>query len=224
MCWSFEASVGAALIGLPPLAYLWYRNWKYDRAFAFFMTVIISMQIIEAILWKNQECNKANDIASKVAIIQNFLQPYAMIIALFFLIPNMKTNWFGYGAASIYIVAFTGVMIWYISQNKLFKQDYCSIANCDGYCHMTWQWTQFDNASTRTIWPLHVLWLALPLLVLQNVPGLVFTVLAGLSLWLGSIVTNRTGQRGSAASMWCWFAAGFPFLYIAVTTYLQKPK
>ena len=224
MCWSFEASVAAAVVGIPPLLYLWHRDWKYDRAMAFFFLVIISMQIIEAILWKNTECNKTNDVASKIAIVQNFLQPYAMVIALFFLVKGFKPDEFAYLVAGLYLALFTGLMIWYVVQNSVFSNTYCSLPSCNGYCNMRWQWTEWETDSCKIIWPVHVMWLLLPLLVLRNLDGLIFSSIAGLLLLLGNVVTKRVGERGSAASMWCWFAAGIPIFYICLTTYLKGPK
>ena len=181
------------------------------------MVVVLSMQLIEAVLWKNQECNNVNDMASKIAIFQNLIQPYAMVAALWY-VKNFEPNLTAKIAVVFYILLYTSLMFAYFYQNYPFCRKYCTKPDCSsGYCNMTWAWTEWNNWSCKWIWPVHVCWLFLPLLVLQNLAGLGFTLFAGFSLVAGAVATRRTRQRGSAASMWCLFSAFGPLLYLSTS-------
>ena len=69
MCFNDKTSIGAFSIGLSCLIFLLYRGFKYsnpvDILSGLLLILIITIQIIEYILWKNQDCNEKNKIAER---------------------------------------------------------------------------------------------------------------------------------------------------------------
>ena len=76
MCWSFQASMAAFLIGGGASLYLINRDEYYlDKQIGYVMFFIILIQLFEAMMWADQKCTGLNQIATKLAIPFNILQP-----------------------------------------------------------------------------------------------------------------------------------------------------
>eukprot|EP01084_Bolivina_argentea_P136078 239694_1 len=76
MCWSWEVSLGFAVVLLIQLAYLFYRNQYIDRYWVFLLHPIAVQEICQFVVWKYgitdettiHECNDINRICSRIIV------------------------------------------------------------------------------------------------------------------------------------------------------------
>jgi hypothetical protein len=89
MCYSSEVSLGT-FTGVSAICiYLWIRNNKIDRAVSLILFVIGFMQLLEWILWENQECNNINKAVTAIIPIYLYLQPVALALIVW----QMNAGW-----------------------------------------------------------------------------------------------------------------------------------
>ena len=88
MCHSYEASVSALVVGWAGCLMLMMTKSKINFRVGIFFMYVLSMQLIEALMWKDQQCDGMNQTASKIGFVQNIGQPILAYVALFPFIPK----------------------------------------------------------------------------------------------------------------------------------------
>lgn len=94
MCFDKTTSLTTFTVSLLCSAYLLYNGIttkNKNDIFLGILTILVGfIQLIEYILWNNQECNKTNHYASLAIIVVLFLQGIILNIVYFYLFPHKK--------------------------------------------------------------------------------------------------------------------------------------
>ena len=80
MCYSAESSINNYGLGMLLSLGLYTLGNNYDKHFAFFIFVVIQMQLVEYFMWKDQKCGIMNKIATISANIILLLQPVSVLL------------------------------------------------------------------------------------------------------------------------------------------------
>ena len=85
MCWSFEVSIVSWLIGLATAFYLFTRQKsRNDVILALLITTYSTMQLAEAMMWKDVECKTgANKIGTYIAYFSLWLHPLVIALGIY---------------------------------------------------------------------------------------------------------------------------------------------
>ena len=128
MCYSAEVSLGTFTSVTLVCIYLWIRNHKIDRAVSIVLFIIALMQLLEYILWINQECNTVNKTVTKLIPLYLYFQPAALALVVW----QMNAGW---GTLYPFIIGvYLLTVIPYYIYNKPTKE--CIIkSNCN---HLNW--------------------------------------------------------------------------------------
>ena len=227
MCFNDKASIGAFCIGMSSSIFLLYRGIKYnnpiDKLSAILIILITSMQIIEYILWKNQDCNEKNKIASWFLIIVLYLQPIIYYLFRYLLYGN-KISTFNFILNFIFIiigvVVFTSFFLLYIYP----KKDLCSKENKKtGRI----EWEPLKILSTKTVWLILIIifyfgFAELPfhtrILDEINLFRKYFIHTMLLIAIIYSIIKTGKNMFSVMGSLWCFLAVFYGIVCIALPT------
>ena len=172
-----------------------------------FFVFVSLMQYLEYLLWSHQICDDYNKMISKIAMIVNHLQP----IVLYLLVARYsKTNKMMNVLLVIYIIVISG-----------YSKNYLTGDNCtmkDSHTHLNWEWNHQTNAEI-----VYLIFLICLVVFGSGIPtqfySMVFIVIAVLSYTISSFIYSKTNSVGS---MWCFFSAFAPFLFILLKKNFQK--
>ena len=83
MCWNAPVSLTTFITSVVMCAYLWSRdnNNNNDKALAIFIFCFSLMQLFEFFMWLNM---KEHTFVSKLSLIFNLLQPFALAASLYY--------------------------------------------------------------------------------------------------------------------------------------------
>ena len=227
MCFNDKASIAAFCVGMSSSIFLLYRGIKYnnpiDKLSAIFITLITSMQIIEYILWKNQDCNEKNRKASWLIIIVLFLQPIIYNVFKNFFFKNKVSKFklfFNYIFTLLSVIIFTSFFLLYIYP----KKDLCSKENKEtGRI----EWEPLKILSTKTVWLILFLIFYLGSAnlpfnnALLNKTNLFRRYFVHLMLLIAIIYSAiKTGKNifSAMGSLWCFLAVFYGIVCIALPT------
>lgn len=141
MCYSAESSINNYGLGMLLSLGLYTLGNNYDKHFAFFIFVVIQMQLAEYFMWKDQKCGIMNKIATISANIILLLQPVSVLfggylfdtlnisnslllgISLPYLLIGLLIIFYRYyyEKGKICTKALNGYLIWFFISKKLFK-------------------------------------------------------------------------------------------------------
>ena len=223
MCWSAKASLSSFIIGWFLCLALIIRNKPMDRVWGIFFMFVITMQLLEFLIWLDQpkqgstDCatgkykGKLNNISSQIASVQNLLQPVmGGVLAIIFL-PADKLLYSPIILGIVITIYFTAIIVW-VFQQKLYKKTLCTIpcdkTGCNSH-HLQWQWVE-DNY----IWPGYFISLILVLVALSKTKG-------GLYLTLFLVITCIIAStvypfKQAVGSWWCVAAILGPLLKLLI--------
>ena len=196
MCYSYEVSVITFLIGTILTAmniYMFKSNPVYV-CISIMWFAGISMQFWEALLWKNYKCKTI----SKIAMINNLIQPIALLTCLF--IPGYIKN----NNINLYLVM--GVLGFYcMYMSRYFMKDYGCIKEKDG---IKLKWWENVGSAIYVITMVILIKLVLPG-QMSNYQVILFLS----SLALGGLLGKKfRSDDPHIASIWCWVAAFMPLI------------
>ena len=227
MCFNDKTSIGAFSTGLSCLIFLLYRGFKYsnpvDILSGLLLILIITIQIIEYILWKNQDCNEKNKIASWFIIIVLYLQPIIYYMFRYILYGNKISKLhfiFNFIFIIIGVALFTSFFLLYIYP----KKDLCSKENKEtGRI----EWEPLKILSTKTVWLILFLIFYLGSAnlpfnnALLNKTNLFRRYFVHLMLLIAIIYSAiKTGKNifSAMGSLWCFLAVFYGIVCIALPT------
>lgn len=211
MCYSFEVSLLSWIGGVSISMYLFQRNKNYDRWNAAFIFTFISMQLIEAILWKTIEYRnkKLNSLITAIAILALYSQP-------------MVNSLMGYKYTNQIVLFFIGLLYSLFIVIATYKITTTALSNyhtdvgING--HLVWNSDNskyFFAGNYNAIRILYILGLFLPLLYQQ--PFLT-RALPLLSIgFITLIISMLNTSYDETSSMWCFLA-----LLYGITAMLQQ--
>jgi hypothetical protein len=171
-----------------------------NRNVALMFAYIISMQLVEALMWMDQKCDGLNQIASKIGFLQNIGQPIVIFIALlpFF----YKNNILPKIMLGIYIIT----LLIFITKNiKSMKNDkfWCTKS---GYGGLQWNWSRKQDVY---VWITFIASFAASMFYSKLSK---FTSFAMFATLLASYL--RYGTSKAVGSWWCLYAVCLPYVQL----------
>ena len=203
MCWNEHVSINTFLTTIFVLLLIAYNNStsqykikEFDNKYLYIFTfVIVSMQFVEFVLWRNLKNTKVNELFSKIGLFALVLQPFASLM----LIKNVserKNMILFYGIpASIYFL-----------YNLIFHK-FRTLQDTNG--HLIWDWTERSNITKYITSPFWLFFFYYGLLS----SGLYFLSIASFILFI--IMYYNYYTYGSSGSMWCWVVNIIMLYYLA---------
>jgi hypothetical protein len=197
MCFNAPVSLITYIIGSIFCFLLINRNKHHERPIGYFLLFVIQMQILEYILWKNQECNNINKLTTNIAAYFNNLQPFVLyiIIVYFMGYNNIHT--------SIHIILFLYLIICIIFTEYVLKNINCTLADCPNSIHLYWKWVSYKYS-----WLFYIFYFIISFMLLFiYIRPLWISYLFLITFSLSYIIYYKVKAIGA---MWCFFAALCP--------------
>jgi len=194
MCYSAEVSLGTFTSVSLVCIYLWIRNHKIDRAVSLILFIIGLMQLLEYILWINQECNTVNKTVTKLIPLYLYFQPAALALVIW----QMNAGW---GTLYPFIIGISLLtVIPYFMYNKP-KEECIKKGECN---HLNWNLDNniFDRNNLPIYRPVLLFYYFSMLYVGATLKNTTLSAIF-VALWASSwIITNRLYNE-VWSSVWC---------------------
>ena len=218
MCYSAESSINNYGLGMLLSLGLYTLGNNYDKHFAFFIFVVIHIQLAEYFMWKDQKCGIMNKIETISANIILLLQPLSVLFGGYLFNTLNLSNSLLLGISLPYLLIGLLVLIYrYYYETK----QICTKAP-DGYLF----WFFNDNKFFKGILNkfqllLYLILLIIPWLYLKNLNSgfIIFLLIFG-SLLIHSFYHNRKNEW---QTKWCYYIVNGVLIYIlyrSVGTYI----
>lgn len=208
MCINEEVSMITFTVCMVSCFYLYNRNHTNDKWVAIMFGYLGTMQLLEYLMWKDQECNGLNQIATDIGFIHNILQPFiSLLVAYHF--TNGKIPVYVYVVFIIYLVTSLPKIIKEKNKNQ------CSKPCNGGEVGLSWNYT---NTETPTyVWGVFCLALICPFLTMKTNGKTYALILLGAYVFAHFISIERCPNNKQAppnGSWWCIMASLVPLIAI----------
>lgn len=204
MCYSDESSQISFIIGSLGSIYLLNSKEHALKHAGMFLFAVVFMQLLEYIMWIDQECGKLNAFASKMVYPVLIIQMMTIFLGAYL----FKTTII-HDKVLVGVIAFSFYMtLKTIYQN--FTNDsiiWCSKPNENSAL----QWANFENVTMGETLMYYSLFLITPFLMKNKKYG--FTLLIG---GLITFISTRYENPNINNSRWCFFSAFIPLILILV--------
>ena len=210
MCVNEYVSMAVFIICTALCIYLYKRNNVNDRWIASLFLFVGTMQLLEFVMWMDQECNGANQLATDIAFWQNILQPIVAIIAAYV---------FTKGQIPIYIYIPTIVYLFFsipiIMNTK--QPDKCT-KTCEGSnVGLAWEYT--NTKHLNLVWLIFLIALVTPFFTMPE-NAIVYTAILIItyiiSLFISKFRCANTNVVPTSGSWWCLLAFTTPLAAVFV--------
>lgn len=211
MCYSAESSINNYGLGMLLSLGLYSLGNNYDKHFAFFIFVVIQIQLAEYFMWKDQKCGIMNKIATISANILLLLQPFSLLFGGYLFNTLNVSNFLLLGISIPYLLIGLLIIIYRFYNDK---KQICSRAP-DGY--LIWFWNNhnfFEKSLLRDFFYfLYFLLSIIPWLYLKNFNSgfIIFLLIFG-SLLIHSFYHNRQNEW---QTKWCYYTTSVILIYIS---------
>jgi hypothetical protein len=206
MCISFEISVISYIFGLTLFFIVFERGMYNDKWIAIFMFYILQMQLLEAVMWKDQSCKGYNQKASMIAYFFTILQPMANYLTMMYTVGyNDKTKY-----VTLLMIPYFISSIWYAINNLPSEDELCTKPETE--CWLEWKWMK-----KTAYWWIWLISLLIPFLALpdQSFNGLFPAIYILVSLVISfNFFTDM--KYISKPSLWCLLQALLPMFILAL--------
>ena len=204
MCFSYESSIISLLVGTISSIFVFLLGGYFDKIVGSWFLYVSLMQGIDAILWKHQTCDNFHKNVTLIGSLLNSSQPF-FLVSLFYIFSkdfNMLPSFI-----TILLYGLYGIFI-----NDFFKNHpdnyYCTSPR-PGDPHLVWNWTVGEKRILN--WLVYLLTLILlAKFGLNEKRGNLF----GGSILLGLVLSYFMYPRESIGSLWCFFTALTPPIYL----------
>lgn len=209
MCFSAKASLSTLIIGLIGSLAVYQLPKPEDKVLGLFFAFVSLMQGIDYTLWMHPTCDVFNRDVSRVGMWLNHHQPIVLSSLILAYFP--KTPW-----KSVILLLttlyFSAVLAYGLQFNRLPKEQQCTHTETDP--HISYSWSMLPGSNALYIFFLS-LFMAFPLLGFQNKSIASAVVIAGSLSW---ITTDLVYKKKYFSSLWCFYAAFLPLLYLGART------
>ena len=209
MCYSAESSINNYALGMLLSLGLYSLGNNYDKHFAFFVFVVIQMQLAEYFMWKDQKCGIMNTTATIIANIILILQAFSVLFGGYLFNTLNLSNSLILNISVPYLLI--GLLIimyrYYKTQGKI-----CSKAP-NGY--LVWYFYHnkfFKGMSSKLLLLLYLILLIIPWLYLKDFDiGFVIVLII-----FGSLIIHRFyhNKENEWQSKWCYYTTSVILIYI----------
>lgn len=209
MCYSAESSINNYALGMLLSLGLYTLGNDYDKHFAFFIFVVIQMQLAEYFIWKDQKCGIMNTTATIIANIILILQAFSVLFGGYlFNTLNLSNSLILNISVPYLLIGLLIIMyIYYKTQGKI-----CSKAP-NGY--LVWFFYHnkfFKGVSSKLLLLLYLILLIIPWLYLKDFDiGLVIALIIFGSLIIHTFYHNKENEW---QSKWCYYITNSVLIYI----------
>lgn len=199
MCFSERVSWATFAASMAGVAAALSRSRRAEtRVLALTLAVVGSMQLFEALLWRDP----SNDTVARAAMVVNHIQPLVFWALAAALLPARREPW-APRLATAAIVAYTVLAASYTA--RMWSQEHLATIGPHG---LEWQWNYGNHGPL--MYALFVGSLCATAWCFVEEPGPVIAIVLG--TYLASLAIYRDTKM--AGSMWCFFAALLPWLLV----------
>ena len=204
MCFSPLASITTFIIGIIGAILCFRMGTSTDKLIGLFFGFVSSMQGIEFILWKNQECNMINKVATILGMILNHMQPIILSILIILLNDNLSqtTKQIIILSTIIYTIVITSYSIQFIND-----KDGCTLKN--EHVHLKWDWTSMNYNIVYLLFLFMLIFLFYVGTPDRN-SGIILSIISLISYIFSYFIYSKKNVVGS---LWCFFASFTPILW-----------
>ena len=202
MCWSAEVSFASFVAGCLVCLCVWYLEpYQPIRLLTLLWIFILFMQVVEGLIWLDQDCTGLNQLATRIGTALNILQPVAAY-ALFMSYQLDGVTHKQKLAASTIIIAYTCFML-----TRLYRAPLpdCTkpLTNCSHLNLHVWEISYSGKVYVITL-------LSMILLLVRPLSLSLFVTVCVAAALLASRWLYGCGQ----ASMWCWLVVFLPAVFM----------
>ena len=204
MCISAKVSMGAFILCMACCAYLYKRNNINDRWIAVLFVYFGLMQLLEYMMWLDQDCKGLNQKATDLAFYHNILQPVISILVAYYY-TNGKLPIYTYGLFIIYLVT---SLPWIV---KMKKKNQCSLPCNDSDIGLSWDYT--NTQYPTYVWGIFCLAVSVPLLTMKKNGHIYTGIIIGTYILAHFISENRCSNTNVIppnGSWWCILGSMVP--------------
>ena len=201
MCFSFEASVAALIIGLSSSIALFRLGSIDNKILGAFFGFVSLMQGIDALLWKHQVCDDFHKSVTSLGMLLNLGQPLALAIIVYLFNPKLKNT-----SAILFISAMYLIYTLFFI-NHFSKESHCTSPR-ENDPHLVWNWAIMKTKYRD--WSIYGL--ALCSIFILGMASLSSGILFGGLTLLQIFISMVVYPRQSIGSLWCFFIALTPML------------
>jgi hypothetical protein len=210
MCWNQYVSLNTFVFGIFGLLLVYFNN-KYSKYkmnmfnnhYAYlFMLSIISMQLIEFILWRNLDNTVINQTVSSMGVLLLLFQPIASLL----LIENIPLR-------NKLLAVYSIPAFIFLVYNSLMTNIHTTLSPS---CHLLWKWSFYKNGSFH----IPVMGFYLFFMFFSLVYNKHYVSLSLLLLYF--IFVYFFGKDGSYGSIWC-LSANLVVLYFVLEILIFMP-
>jgi hypothetical protein len=195
MCYSSEVSIGTFTGVTAICIYLWFRNNKIDRAVSLILFVIGFMQLLEWILWENQDCNAINQAVTAILPVYLYLQPLALSLIVW----QMNA---GSGTLYPYIILVVGILFPFYAFSAFRTRNVCTKKGTCG--HLDWNIKNdfFDSSLSPVTRVIIILYYFSMVYVGATLKNKVLSA-SFILLWASSWLYTNIYYKEAWSSIWC---------------------
>ena len=210
MCISAEVSMIAFLTCSITCIYLYKRNRTNDRWISLIFGYFGIMQLLEYLMWIDQECSGLNQIATDYSLIHVVLQPVISLLVAYLMIKKVP-NW-SYLLLLLYLVISLPKILAAKEENQ-----------CSKPCHgsdigLTWDYTIVDHS--YLVWILFAIALAAPFLLMKK-NGHIYALFLIITFAISHFIAYHRCNKpilinAPSGSWWCLVSAFGPLCAIFI--------
>jgi len=204
MCINDRVSIGAYILCMTTCVYLYKRHNMNDRWIAIMFGYFGSMQLLEYMMWIDQECKGLNQFATTLGFLHNIFQPVMSILVAYYY-TNGKLPIYIYG---IFIIYLTTSFPWIY---KMKKKNQCSLPCKNSNVGLSWDYT--NTQYQMYVWGIFCLAISIPFLAMRKKGYIYTSIIIGTYIIAHFISKNRCLDTSSSApngSWWCIMASVVP--------------
>ncbi len=201
MCYSAESSLISFIVGATGSLYLINSENNTNKHIGLFLLVVTMVQLLEFLMWIDQDCGILNDIASRSILLILSAQVYIIFLGAYL----YDTFIIDKKILKILLIPLTIAFLYNGSYSYFSnKKNWCSKPNED----KSLQWA---NSKSHMIWSYvyYTAFIISPLLLKEIWKGLLILILGVISY-----IFTRYKNGYSSNSRWCYYSAFTPIVFI----------
>ena len=210
MCFNLEVSVATFVVSIVCCLALFVRDNVNDRFIALYCGFVAFMQLLEALMWLDQQCTGLNEWATRVAKWHNALQPVVgTMIAYAFATPNEAKQ------PTMLTILLTFAIYAYTALPTILKNYIVCSRPCGGNSGgLKWSYTGGRE------WFLFFVACNVPLLAIRDGRRFAYIGMSSAATFVGAILAHMRCPRGesnlTAGSIWCLLVNTIPIAALFV--------
>ena len=209
MCISAEVSISGFIVCSVTCLYLYKRNKLNDRWIAITFGYIGIVQLLEYLMWIDQECSGLNQIATDLSFYFVILQPIVSLLVAYYMIK--KIPWWILLILMFYIIY--SVPLFYLGK----QNNQCSKPCKGSDIGLSWEWANKDGY----LGDIGILLaISIPFLSMKKNGLIYFSFIVGTYIISYFIAKDRCKYSpiisSTSGSLWCLMAVGGPILAVFI--------